>query len=274
MGSDEQVKEVFAQFGRAYYLSECLHRGLCLCYASAPFKDKKHVTRPYYEERLAYAFSLTLGQIIKNLEEILPKELYLAIENSSEKRNYLAHKFWYERCHLFFTSAGVDELLGELNSLSDLFEKLDENIVEYYKPVMEILGVDETIIDNAFKNIISGAKDEPLPISRNIRKFEKIVNSWEVPVADKGKSIVFQTDDGLLLQLCADGLGWSCYKKPDNDWLILEKVQKHLPANVETRPKKENPWDYEMKFSTGICIWVKYGSKDKTFRWGIRLKKA
>lgn len=59
----ELIREVYARFGLAYYQSECLHRGLCIVYAISGLPPPDLITRPRVEERLALAYSLTLGDV-------------------------------------------------------------------------------------------------------------------------------------------------------------------------------------------------------------------
>ena len=53
---DDLIREVYASFGLAYYLSECLHRELCMILAWPELPSRDLITRPRVEERLAYAF--------------------------------------------------------------------------------------------------------------------------------------------------------------------------------------------------------------------------
>lgn len=268
--SEELIKEVFAHFGLAYYHSECLHRGLCICYAAGPFVDKSHATRPYYEERLAFAFSLTLGKLSAAIKEFLPDDIHSQIEKACEQRNFLAHHFWYERCHMLYSEKGISEVLKELFDMSSTFEKLDKIVQDINDDRMANFGISEEQIEYIKEKMISGELVDPLINNRFVKKLERIINIWKVPIKDEGPSLLFQTEDGMLLQLCADGLGWSHLDKPSNNWEIDQKFKQYLPANVETRPIKERPWDYELRFSTGILLWVKMGSKEKKFVCGIK----
>lgn len=85
----ELIKEVFARFGTAYYESEVLHRGLCNVYASATFDDPKSVTRPRLQEKLSYAYSLTLGQIIKESKHLFPTHIQVQLT-----KHYLNAIIW------------------------------------------------------------------------------------------------------------------------------------------------------------------------------------
>ena len=90
---DDLIREMYARFGLAYYQSECLHRGLCiiLAWSGLPLRDL--ITRPRVEERLAQAFSLTLGDVAAKLEGMLPVELTGEIRQAVDTRNFLAHHF-------------------------------------------------------------------------------------------------------------------------------------------------------------------------------------
>lgn len=67
--SDELVRELYARFGLAYYHSEVLHRGLCIILAMSALPRRDLITRPRVEEKLAQTFSLTLGEVVRELEE-------------------------------------------------------------------------------------------------------------------------------------------------------------------------------------------------------------
>jgi hypothetical protein len=91
--TEEEVKEVYARFGLAYYFSEVLHRGLCNAYALAPFESEEDVNRLRIEERLDLAWSTTLGQIAQHMEETgLPEDLIDRLGKAVDKRNSLAHE--------------------------------------------------------------------------------------------------------------------------------------------------------------------------------------
>lgn len=54
--TSEEVKELYARFGLAYYLAEVLHRGLCNLYCLSQLPEVGPVTRPRVEEHLRTAF--------------------------------------------------------------------------------------------------------------------------------------------------------------------------------------------------------------------------
>ncbi|MBI5715835.1 MAG: hypothetical protein HZC38_20740 [Chloroflexi bacterium] len=267
---EELIKEVFAQFGAAYYHSEVLHRGLCNIYSLATFDKVEDITRPRVEEKLAVAFSLTLGQMVEKTKELFPSDLQQRLEVALDKRNYLAHHFWFERNPLMFSEQGLLELRQELLELTDLFSKLDEAITEYFKPKRQAMGVTDELIQESFDKLIAGEPDEPLISQRLLKKQERIVRAWDVKVRDILTAQIFETEDGHLWQFCDVGLGWTRFEKPASDWAINERLKKYLPANINPRPSITEPWNYEFNLAKGAVLWVKRGKRERSYTWGIK----
>ena len=95
-------------------------------YSICTFRNRSDVIRPRLEEKLVYAFSLTMGNIFEEIKSFIPEELHANIKEAIEKRNFLAHYFWYERAHMMFTTKNVTQLINELNDYSELFNNIDE----------------------------------------------------------------------------------------------------------------------------------------------------
>jgi len=269
----ELIKELYARFGLVYYESECLHRELCNILAIASFRSQLDITRPRVEEKLAHASSLTLGQIKDALKDILPDELFSKLDYVVKQRNFLAHHFWFERAHLMVSSTGLRRMLEELAVLSVLFSELDEQVSDYFKPKFRQLGITDEMLQNSFDEILSGKSLEPLPQKkRKLKKQERLVRAWEFKLPDGTLPLIFETEDGCLWQLCDVGLGWTNFDRIGPDWKVNKVIQPYLPANIDPRPKNCQPWEYEFKLSKNAVLWVKPGSRERSFKWGIRTK--
>lgn len=266
----ELINEVYARFGLAYSESECLHRGLCIALAIAPFQNQLHITRPRVEERLSYAFSLTLGQVKDALKDKLPDELFSRLEYVVEQRNFLAHRFWFERIHFMVSATGLRQMLEELSVLSTLFSELDEQVSDYFRPRFRQLGLTNELLQDSLDAILTGKPPEPLPQKRKLKGKERLVRAWEFKLPDGTLPLIFETQDGCLWQLCDVGLGWTDYNRIGPDWKENKIIQPYLPANINPRPKDRQPWEYEFKLNKNAVLWVKLGSKERSFKWGIR----
>jgi hypothetical protein len=271
---NELVKEVYARFGLAYYHSECLHKTLCHIYVMASFQDIKDVTRPRVEEKLAYAYSLTLGQIRDEVKELIPEKLLSHLDEGIERRNFLAHHFWFERVHLMFSTNGLNLILQELDEYSSLFQRLDEIASEHLEThTTKKFGLTDEILQDCLDEVISGKPMEPLPQKRKPKKQECIVRVWEFNLEDVGKPLVFETDDGELWQLCDVGLGWTYYDEVKPHWQENKIIAQYLPANIDPRPKDSEPWHYEFNLAKGAVFWVRPGKRERSFKWGIQTKR-
>ena len=78
--TDDLFRELYARYGLAYFHGECLHRGLCIIFALSSLPRRDLITRPRVEERLAYAFSLTLGDVTGKLQGVLPAEQFRELQ--------------------------------------------------------------------------------------------------------------------------------------------------------------------------------------------------
>jgi hypothetical protein len=271
---EEMTKEVYAHFGSAYFFSECVHKGLCNLYALLSFWDKSDITAPRLEEKLKQAYSLTLGQIANKAKPYLPDTLQSDLDKAIEHRNYLAHHFWFERCHLMPSLEGLEELRSELIDLANLFRKLDHDIEDFLQPKFNAYGIDEKLIQLSLNEVMAGKPMDPLPNKRYPKKQERIMRAWNVKGEDGKFTIIFESDDGILWQLCDVGLGWSAYDKPEPGWEIDKKLQKYLPATINPRPQISEPWNYAFQLSAKSVFWIARKKDEPMFRCGIRSNSA
>lgn len=277
---DDLIRELYAKFGLAYYQSECLHRGLCMVLAWSGLPSPGLITRPRVEERLALAFSLTLGDVTAKLENVLPAELSGDLREALDTRNFLAHHFWFERAHLMFSVDNVRQLIADLDGYTEEFEQLDKRVDEWSKPTRRQLGLTEEVLQNSLKRVLAGELDEPLPDRQTVRELEKklgrrqrLIRVWEFTLPDGRKPLIFQLADGSLWQLSDVGLGWTRFQEVGPDWTEHSAIKPYLPADILPRPQLTAPWDYEFALANGTMLWVKPGLQKQTFRWGVRTPK-
>lgn len=277
---DDLIREVYARFGLAYYQSECLHRELCMILALSELPSRDLITRPRVEERLAQAFSLTLGDVAAKLEGVLPAEFGDELREAVDRRNFLAHHFWFERVHLMFSVKHVRELLKELDDSGALFDRLDSRLDEWAEPRRRELGVSEETVSASLRRILAGGLEEPLPdrqtlreLERKLSKRQRLIRVWELTLDDGGKPLIFELADGSLWQLSDVGLGWTRFREIGPGWTEHPAVRPYLPADILPRPEPTAPWDYEFTLAKAAVLWVKPGRQPRTFKWGVRTAK-
>jgi hypothetical protein len=250
--TSEDIKEVYARFGLAYYQAEVLHRGLCNLYAAFQVPSTGPIIQPRIEEHLRTAFESTLGQLISKLKASLPATLIPSLERAAARRNFLAHYFWFERAPLFANSPGITSMINELSADTDLFTSLDAEIERLIEPSNARFGITPDYLREVSAQIALGEPFEPVNQQRKPKKEETIIAVFNVPTTSNRSSLVFQSDDGVLWQLCDVGLGWTTYETVDPSWLRAEAFACLLPAKVNPRPPVSAPWTFKLRFGTKI----------------------
>jgi hypothetical protein len=274
--SSDHVKEVYARFGLAYFYAEVLHRGLCNLYCLSQVVPNGPVTRPRIEEHLRTAFETTLGQLLPRMESLLPLALLQKLTLAVERRNFIAHHFWYVRIHLMANLSGIDAMVAELSQDTELFRELDAAIEKISEPLHLRVGMTSEIFTAALNEIKSGSAGAlgPLNGQRKPKKEETIVSVFDAPTASGNSVLIFQTEDGLLWQLCDAGLGWSPYDRVDASWTPARKFTGLLPAKVNARPNTSAPWAFEMPFGGKSVLRVRPGKKPGQVIYDLRLEAS
>jgi len=272
---EDLIKEMFAHFGLAYYHSEAMGRGLGIFYALMSFRDKTDGTNPRLEEKLVEAFSLTLGLVIGKVKPLVSPELQERLDDALVKRNFLAHEFWYERAYSMQSIPGLIEMVVELREYQRIFNEINDEITSLTLQRGKTLGITEELVAEQFAKGKLGEQEPPLPAKKPLGKaMLRVVKAYDVPVSDTVTALVFVTDDHQFLQFCDVGLGWSNYTAMTEQWSPNLVLQQYLPASIVPRPEITAPWNYELKLPKQAVLWVKKGSAEATFRWGIRTRRT
>ncbi len=268
------VREVYAHFGLAYYQTEVLHRALSSIYAVVPFDTAAGITGPRVEERMAQAFGLTLGQLVAAIDPWLNDELRTILGDAVERRNFLAHQFWYDRAHLFFTDVGLTDVLSELLEHISVFERAERDVEERFQEQRAALGLaDPERLAASMADVIAGRDTQPFVKQRPLRKQETLAHVWDVGMSG-ASTLIFELDDGTLWQLCDVGLGWTRFRSRGTDWTANEKVTPYLPSRINPRPGAPGAWSYELSLKENTAFVVRLSEKTpKAFAWTVRSRR-
>ena len=153
---DEEVKEVYAHYGLAMYLAQCVEKGLALVLACRDGSQNIH--RYAFDERLDEKLGVTYGTLARRYTEIAPsqeKNLADRLLESVEPRNWLAHRYFGDRAVEFDLHAGRRKMIGEFQRLIDTFEELDDEVTRLTQKLMEEKGLSE---EHANKLLIENPK--------------------------------------------------------------------------------------------------------------------
>ena len=214
------------------------------------------------------AYDDTMGPLVSQLEAVVPLGLTAQLREALEVRNYLAHRFWFERIHLMTSDQGMLALIDELDTKMTFIRGVDAAVEAFFESRAEALGLTPELKREALEAVLAG-EDDSLPKKRLPRKQERIVRSWNAPVGDGQSALIFEGSDGELWQFCERGLGWS-YLVRSPDWTENSDLQPFLPADLKTRPQCSAPWVFEIELPKAHVLAVNKSTAPNQHRWSIK----
>ncbi len=251
---NDLTRDAYAHFGLAYYLSECVFQGLVQVLAT----DGIGVTRGSVEERTAQYSKYTLGPLVDAAKKVLPVDCHSDLDNLVERRNFLAHGFWFDRVHQMTSQEGLQRLIEELQRDQELFRRLSRLTDEVVIPRLFAAGITAQMWETMFLEAQNAPPEQSpsRPLPRAGAKL-RIIRAWFVPSG----SLVFEDESGKLWQPSETGLGWYV-GEVDPAWPPA-KFSSLLPASVVARPKSATPWNYTLEFFSGFQLRVSHEEQSK-----------
>ncbi len=167
----EHNKTVFAHYGVAMYLAQCLEHALVnamLFLNQFPNRANTARTRQEWWDCVDgfydHHFEHTLGRMIRDLAKVtaVPGELESKLSRALALRNWLAHDFFRERADGFATTERHDRMIAELEDVQAVFRDVDALLERTFKPAREKYGFTDERLDQIFKQMIAeDAGQEP-----------------------------------------------------------------------------------------------------------------
>ena len=243
---DELNKTLYAHFGLAYFLAEAAFEGLVQVVAT----EGTFVTTGDIEERTKKWRTSTLGPLVVAAKESIPIEHHSDLDQVVERRNDLAHGYWFRNIHLVSTAQGHNQLVAGLEQDQALFQKFSEMTDEICDRRLRAQGLTQEQWEESYREASNGPPpaelSRPLPRTGVPMTIQKV---WFVPAGN----LVFEDDANSLWQVSERGLGWYTGPPAQPDWRPV-KWSDRLPARVVGRPKNVCVWNYTLEFSTGVNV--------------------
>jgi len=149
---DSQHRDVYAHFGLAMYLAQCLEQSIFLhlmFFDFFPrnvkdFKGKEHWQKDFdrYESE---ELGKTMGRLIQDFKDAgqPTDEIKAVLTNVLVQRNRLAHKYFSEKSISFMSESGRSEMIAELESIQEMFSTAMAMIDAITMPVARGYGLTE-----------------------------------------------------------------------------------------------------------------------------------
>lgn len=148
----DQVRDVYAHFGLAIYLAQCIEQSIfqhLLFLDHFPKAIASYTTREAwvssFDEFESRQLSQTMGKLISRLREVgQPTESIEAqLSQALKQRNWLVHGYFSERAVEFTQPSGCQSMIVELEAIQSLFLKSAEQIDALTMLVAKRYGLSE-----------------------------------------------------------------------------------------------------------------------------------
>lgn len=145
-------KDVYALFGLVFYLFNCFEVGLpgffalwsqkALASGGVTLDETEFVRK--VRKAIAKFDSLPTGGAVKELRKYvdIPKDALSQIENTIERRNYLAHKFFREHSYAFTITEGRKNMVKILQESHLLHQEAEKTVCSLKSQAAEVLNLD------------------------------------------------------------------------------------------------------------------------------------
>lgn len=143
-------REVFAFYGLAAFNAQCAEKSLVNFAMAYKLLDESALSQEQWLELYDGFNSKTFGRLlgqVKNRVE-LPSELIDHLNISLQKRNWLAHDFFYDYAVDFSDEDGRKDMINELQSLILLFQLSDRAVEKLSAKVWAEFGITDEWIQN------------------------------------------------------------------------------------------------------------------------------
>lgn len=165
----EQCKDVYAHFGLALYLAQCLEQGmihLIVFLDHFPKAVASFTTPENWEDDYDKFFEgenkRTMGQLLGRLQKIgIPcDKLKIKLKKALTKRNWLAHAYFSERAMEFVSEAGRLKMITELELAQQLFSEIDADVSSIFYGIADKYGLTEEVLNKMMEETLVEANSD------------------------------------------------------------------------------------------------------------------
>lgn len=276
----EQIREVYAHYGLAMYYAQVLETEAWIALSMIKESDPSVITSWRFEEALEEAAALTMGQAVAKLiesAEVAPP-LQQMLPAAVEKRNWLAHRYFWDRCVELANERGRAAMIDELAELADWFQEMDMQLSALTRRMTTGRGIALTddAIELHLSKLLSGMAS-PTSTRRKLRKTETLVKVYRYTCVDSATGTsttfpLFQLSDCTFCSLCHCGLTYGPESVDPDRLTPLDDFDDLLPAEVTIKPKGASNWNFRIPLGTAaeICVEPISAKAGVVFRWYVR----
>lgn len=158
---EDKIREVYARYGLAMYMAQCIERGLGVLLAGAWGPGPSRIGKTEYEKLLGWSFRQALGGLIRKVRQqvSVDDDLEAQLADALNKRNWLAHRYFWDRSVQFCSPDSLDLMIVELQEIVDAFELLDGRLRSLSEKWLKELGVADEQLQAGLRDLLESAPD-------------------------------------------------------------------------------------------------------------------
>ena len=169
MDKSEHCKDVYAHYGLAMYLAQCVEQSIFQMIMMFDFFPKNVPKKLPFESWVAefdgfdsLMSKKTMGQVIGKLKtlNVLNENAENMLQESLKRRNELAHRFFVDHGLSFVSELGREKMIRELQEHQKHFEKMEDSLVPIVKSVMDKYGFTEDMLRKAEEELFEESKND------------------------------------------------------------------------------------------------------------------
>ena len=156
---DEQIRDVYANFGLAAYWGQCLEVSASNILIGNAMIKGEAVTVADIDALELSNQRKTMGILIKAIRSkvTLPPDADEVIDTALERRNFLTHHYFRQRAVDFMSDRGRQRMVEELRDIQDNLEKANEVANGICASMRSYLGISSDMIKVVYDRLRRGA---------------------------------------------------------------------------------------------------------------------
>ncbi len=169
MDESDQIKEVYAHYGLAMYVAQCVEQSLIQMLIFHDFFPKNIQEKTYLDSKKwveefdkfdDIVSSKTMGRVLGLVRglDILSEQETEKLKVALKKRNWLAHSYFSERAQHFMLPEGMKEMISELEECRDFLGEIDKTLMKSIYGMCEKYGITEKDFEDIKNKMINEVK--------------------------------------------------------------------------------------------------------------------
>ncbi len=144
-----QRREAFARFGLAAHQAQCVERALAILLASTHNPEFLRSSSGEQDRFFDVEFAKTMGALVRAVGQrvALASGLESRLRRALDLRNWLMHRYFWERAWEITDAEGREQMIAELEEAANFLGALDDELSEVSLRWLDEIGVSQATVE-------------------------------------------------------------------------------------------------------------------------------